>query len=55
MDRNKTQEAVKQRTLLGRAGQPSEVAQYCLMLAAPGYATAQVIVVDGGMRFRVPR
>jgi ketoreductase RED2 len=55
MDRNKTQATVKQKTLLGRPGQPREVAQYCLMLAAPGYATAQVIVVDGGMRFRVPR
>ncbi len=53
--RNTTRETVKSRTLLGRPGQPSEVAQYCLMLAAPGYATAQVIVVDGGMRFRVPR
>jgi NAD(P)-dependent dehydrogenase (short-subunit alcohol dehydrogenase family) len=27
----------------------------CLLLAAPGYTTAQVLVVDGGMRFRVPR
>jgi hypothetical protein len=25
------------------------------MLAAPGYATAQVLVVDGGMQYRVPR
>jgi ketoreductase RED2 len=55
MDRNTMRAAVQKRTLLGRPGQPSEVAQYCLMLAAPGYATAQVIVVDGGMQFRVPR
>jgi ketoreductase RED2 len=55
MDRNKMRAEVARRTLLKRPGQPSEVAQYCLMLAAPGYATAQVIVVDGGMRFRVPR
>jgi ketoreductase RED2 len=55
MDRNKTRAAVKSNTLLGRAGQPSEIARYCLMLGAPGYATAQVIVIDGGMQFRVPR
>jgi ketoreductase RED2 len=55
MDRNKTRDAVKSRTVLGRAGQPSEVAHYCLMFAVPGFATAQVLVVDGGMRFRVPR
>lgn len=55
MDRNKTRAAVKANTLLGRAGQPMEIARCCLMLAAPGYATAQVVVVDGGMRFRVPR
>jgi ketoreductase RED2 len=55
MDRNKLREAVKSRTVLGRAGQPEEIAQYCLMLAAPGFATAQVLVVDGGMRYRVPR
>jgi ketoreductase RED2 len=55
MDRNKTRETVKSNTLLGRPGQPEEIARCCLMLAAPGYATAQVIVVDGGMRFRVPR
>jgi ketoreductase RED2 len=55
LERNKTRETVKQNTLLGRAGQPSEIARACLMLAAPGYTTAQVIVVDGGMRFRVPR
>jgi ketoreductase RED2 len=48
-------ESLRDRTLLGRPGSPSELAQYCLMLAAPGYATAQVLVVDGGMRFRVPR
>jgi ketoreductase RED2 len=42
-------------TLLRRAGQASEIAQSCLMLAIPGYVTAQVLIVDGGMRFRVPR
>ena len=42
-------------TLLRRPGQASEIARSCLMLAAPGYVTAQVLVVDGGMRFRVPR
>jgi ketoreductase RED2 len=55
MDRNKTRSSVKTRTLLGRPGQPEEIARYCLMMAAPGYATAQVVVVDGGMRYRVPR
>lgn len=55
MDRNKTREAVKSRTILGRPGQPREIADHALVLAAPGFATAQVIVVDGGMRFRVPR
>ena len=42
-------------TLLRRPGQAQEIAQSCLMLAAPGYVTAQVLVVDGGMRLRVPR
>ena len=46
---------LRDRTLLGRPGTPAELAQACLMLAAPGYTTAQVLVVDGGMRFRVPR
>jgi NAD(P)-dependent dehydrogenase (short-subunit alcohol dehydrogenase family) len=47
--------ALRHRTLLGRPGTPAELAQACLMLAAPGYTTAQVLVVDGGMQFRVPR
>lgn len=47
--------AMKDRTVLGRPGTPAEIAQYCLMLAAPGFATAQVFVADGGMQFRVPR
>ncbi|HEY3882790.1 MAG TPA: SDR family oxidoreductase [Trebonia sp.] len=47
--------ALRDRTLLGRPGTPAELAQYCLMLAAPGYATAQVLTVDGGMQYRVPR
>ncbi|MGO8863140.1 MAG: SDR family NAD(P)-dependent oxidoreductase [Acidimicrobiales bacterium] len=55
MDRNKTRSSVEANTLLGRPGQPEEIARYCLMMAAPGYATAQVVVVDGGMRYRVPR
>jgi ketoreductase RED2 len=55
MDRNKTRASVESNTLLRRAGQPEEIARSCLMLAGPGYATAQVVVVDGGMRFRVPR
>ncbi len=55
MDRNQTQSAVQANTLLGRPGSPSEMARYCLMLAAPGYVTAEVMIVDGGMRFRVPR
>lgn len=55
MERNQVRELVRDRTVLGRAGQPAEIAQSCLMFAAPGFATAQVLVVDGGMRFRVPR
>jgi ketoreductase RED2 len=51
---DKLRAATKERTLLGRPGQPTEVAQTALMLAVPGFTTAQVIVVDGGMRFRVP-
>jgi NAD(P)-dependent dehydrogenase (short-subunit alcohol dehydrogenase family) len=42
-------------TLLRRPGQASEIARSCLMLAAPGYVTAQVLIVDGGMKFRAPR
>ena len=55
MDRNKTRSSIKSNTLLGRPGRPEEIARSCLMLAAPGYATAQVLVVDGGMQYRVPR
>lgn len=55
MDRNRTKSIVTENTVLRRVGRPEEVAHYALMLAAPGYATAEVIVVDGGMRFRVPR
>jgi ketoreductase RED2 len=55
LDGGQIREALRGRTLLGRPGSPSELAHYCLMLAAPGYATAQVLVVDGGMQFRVPR
>ena len=55
LDRNTTRSSAKTNTLLGRPGQPEEIAHYCLMMAAPGYATAQVLVVDGGMQYRVPR
>lgn len=48
-------ERTRSRTILGRPGTPAEVANYCLMFAAPGFATAQVLTVDGGMRYRVPR
>jgi len=48
-------EVAAARTLLGRPGTPEEIAESCLLFAAPGYATAQVLVVDGGMQFRVPR
>jgi ketoreductase RED2 len=54
-DAGEIRELVRARTILGRPGQPSEVADCCLMFAAPGFATAQVLVVDGGMRYRVPR
>lgn len=52
---DEVRELVRTRTLLGRPGQPDEIADCCLLLAAPGFTTAQVLVVDGGMRFRVPR
>jgi ketoreductase RED2 len=48
-------ERTRERTVLGRPGTPAEVANCCLMFAAEGFATAQVLVVDGGMQFRVPR
>jgi len=54
-DGDEIRELVRTRTVLGRAGQPYEVANCCLMFAAPGFATAQVLVVDGGMKYRVPR
>jgi ketoreductase RED2 len=54
-DADEIRELVRTRTVLGRPGQPSEVANCCLMFAAPGFATAQVLVVDGGMQYRVPR
>lgn len=38
---------VRTSTVLGRAGQPDEVAQCRLMFAADGFATAKVLVVDG--------
>jgi ketoreductase RED2 len=55
LDGDKLREAVRGRTVLGRAGQPEDIARCCLMFAAPGFATAQILVVDGGMRYRVPR
>jgi ketoreductase RED2 len=54
-DLTEIREKMKTSTVLGRAGLPDEIAQTCLMLAAPGFTTAQVLVVDGGMQFRVPR
>jgi ketoreductase RED2 len=55
LDGDQIRASLRDRTLLGRPGTPAELAQACLMLAAPGFTTAQVLVVDGGMRFRVPR
>jgi NAD(P)-dependent dehydrogenase (short-subunit alcohol dehydrogenase family) len=55
LDGDAIRATLKDRTVLGRPGTPAELAQSCLLLAAPGYTTAQVLVVDGGMRFRVPR
>jgi ketoreductase RED2 len=55
LDGDQIRASLRDRTLLGRPGTPAELAQSCLMLAAPGFTTAQVLVVDGGMRFRVPR
>jgi ketoreductase RED2 len=55
LDADAIREALRDRTVLGRPGTPAELAHYCLMLAAPGFATAQVLVVDGGMQYRVPR
>ena len=55
LDMEEVRRRSRKTTVLGRPGLPSEIAQYCLMFAAPGFATAQVLVVDGGMQFRVPR
>jgi ketoreductase RED2 len=40
-------------TVLGRAGQPEEVADACVFLARPGYITGQVLVVDGGRGIKI--
>lgn len=47
--------SVAARTLLGRPGRPSEIAEACLFLARPGYITGQVLAVDGGMTVKVQR
>ncbi len=40
---------VNENVALRRAGQPSDVADVCLMLARSGYVTGAVIAVDGGL------
>lgn len=54
-DAEQIRDLLRTRTLLGRPGQPAEIADCCLMFAAPGFTTAQILVVDGGMQYRVPR
>jgi NAD(P)-dependent dehydrogenase (short-subunit alcohol dehydrogenase family) len=41
---------VSERAMVGRAGQPDDLANAVAFLAAPesGFVTAQVITVDGG-------
>lgn len=42
---------IRERTMLGRAGEPREIAGTMLLLASPAgrYLTGQLIVVDGGL------
>jgi ketoreductase RED2 len=47
--------SVSARTILGRPGDPSEIADACLFFAQPGYTTGQVLAVDGGMSVKVQR
>ncbi|BBZ15473.1 SDR family NAD(P)-dependent oxidoreductase [Mycobacterium branderi] len=52
---DKLRASVSARTILGRPGQPSEIAEACLLLARPGYITGQILAVDGGMSVKVHR
>jgi ketoreductase RED2 len=36
-------------SLLGRAGSAREIGELCVALCAPGYATGQVLIADGGL------
>ncbi len=44
--------AVQSAAPLRRTGQPEDVAEACLGLVRSGYATGQILVVDGGMFLR---
>jgi 3-oxoacyl-[acyl-carrier protein] reductase len=43
-------ESIRQRTMVGRVGDPEDIAHAVAFLAAPesGFITAQAITVDGG-------
>jgi NAD(P)-dependent dehydrogenase (short-subunit alcohol dehydrogenase family) len=47
-DRDTLYRNVAQRLLVGRVGEPEDIAQAYLYLMREGYSTGQVIVVDGG-------
>ncbi len=44
-------QAIGAESLLGRAGQPKDVADAALFLACSDYITGEVLVVDGGSRY----